>query len=74
MLAKMRANPRDWSMETLLSLAVFYGVEVRHDGGSHYVFTDSVSGDSLTVPFKRPIKPVYVRRFVEIIDAIRKRK
>jgi hypothetical protein len=28
--------------------------------------------EKLTVPYKRPIKPVYIRKLVAFIDAVRK--
>jgi hypothetical protein len=35
LLAKMRANPRDWRMELLETVAKRHGIEVRKTGGSH---------------------------------------
>jgi hypothetical protein len=68
LLEKMRRNPRgDWQIAELKAIAAHYGIASRSPGGSHVVF---VSGDGsiLTVPARRPIKPVYVKMFVEMID------
>jgi hypothetical protein len=49
-----------------------YGVrcEPSRGGGSHYkVFHVAVPG-ALTIPFKRPIKPVYIRQHVQLIDQL----
>jgi len=35
LIAKMRNNPRDWQIDTLVSLANKHGIEVRSHGGSH---------------------------------------
>ena len=44
-----------------------HGIDWRHDGGSHCVFVRS-DGKTLPVPAHRPIKPVYVKKFVELVD------
>jgi len=35
LLAKMRANPRDWRIEDLEAVAKRHGIDVRKTGGSH---------------------------------------
>jgi hypothetical protein len=68
LLEKMRRNPRgDWQIVDMKALAKHFDIAWRSSGGSHVVF---VSGDGaiLTVPARRPIKPVYVKMFVEMID------
>jgi hypothetical protein len=68
LLERMRRNPRgDWKIEDFKAIAVHYEIEWRSPGGSHVVFV-SRSGMVLTVPAHRPVKPVYVRQFVEMID------
>jgi hypothetical protein len=73
LLEQMRKNPRDWRMETLLSVAFKYGIEVRSHGGSHYIFSFPGIGLAVSVPAHRPIKPVYVKQFVALVDQIRGR-
>jgi hypothetical protein len=68
-LARMRANPRDWRIEDLKMLAAHYSIEYRQPGSSHVVFIHRKAG-TLTVPAARPIKPVYIRRFVALIDKL----
>jgi hypothetical protein len=72
-LERMRSNPRDWRIDDLLSVAKRYGIEVRNSGGSHHVFSADGIAESLCVPAHRPIKPVYVKSFVSMIDAIKER-
>lgn len=70
-LDEMRANPRDWRIGSLEAVAAVYGVNLRKSGGSHVVFEHSGVAEALSVPTRRPIKPVYVRRFVAFIEAVR---
>jgi hypothetical protein len=70
LLEKMRRNPRDWRIEDLESLAARHGLEVRKPGGSHAVFFHKATGQQLSVPAKRPIKPIYVTAFITLLDNI----
>ena len=63
-------TPRDWRIEKLEAVAAAYGVNVRKSGGSHVVEHPGVA-EAVSVPARRPIKPVYVRRFVAFIEAVR---
>lgn len=64
----MRANPRDWRIEELETVAKRFGIDVRKTGGSHCVFLHPDSELAVTVPFKRPIKPIYVSQFLALLD------
>jgi hypothetical protein len=39
-------------------------------GGSHVIFSAPGVREIVSVPAKRPIKPVYVKQFVALIDAV----
>jgi len=71
LLDAMRRNPLDWRIGQLQTVARQFDVAVRCEGGSHHVFSHSVVPDILSVPAKRPIKPVYVRRFVALVDKVK---
>jgi predicted RNA binding protein YcfA (HicA-like mRNA interferase family) len=43
---------------------------VRKTGGSHFVFLHSDSDLAVTVPFKRPIKPIYITQLLALLDDI----
>ena len=73
-VAKMRHNPRDWRIDTLISIAERYGIEIRSHGGSHYVFSHPAYPSLVTVPAHRPIKPVYVKQFLDMIDSIKEQQ
>jgi len=66
-LAQMKANPLDWRIESLKSVADAFGLVYRQPGGSHVIFRHP-NGGMLSVPARRPIKPVYVRKFVRLVE------
>ena len=71
LLQAMRRNPAgDWQMTDLLSLARRYDLSVRSTGGSHHVFSHAQLQDTLTVPARRPIKAIYIKQFLLLIDAL----
>lgn len=69
-LRAMRRNPLDWGMPDLLKVARQLGMSVRSSGGSHHVFSHPASASTVTVPARRPIKPVYVKLFLALADDI----
>ena len=66
-LAQMTANPRDWRIESLKSVADALGLICRQPGGSHVIFRHP-NGAMLSVPARRPIKPIYVKKFVRLVE------
>lgn len=75
LLDQMRANPRgDWTIEDIAKVASQYEDQgLRIDAparGSHFKVSHPGIAEILTIPAKRPIKPVYIRKFVSIIDSI----
>lgn len=71
LIEQMRRNPRaDWHIDDFKTAAKACGIAWRSPGGSHVIFVPG-SGAGLSVPARRPIKPIYVRLFVAMIDRIR---
>jgi predicted RNA binding protein YcfA (HicA-like mRNA interferase family) len=67
LLAKLRNNPTNVSFEELDTLLRSYGFECRRpSGGSHYVYKRG--DDKLSVPRHKPIKTVYVKKAVTLIE------
>ncbi len=66
LLARMRNNPHDWSMDDLKVLAKRYNLDWRQPGTSHVTFSSPIGG-RLTVPAHKPIKPFYVLRFLALL-------
>ena len=73
LLEKMRKHQIGWRIEDLQCVAAEHFVEWRTPGrgGSHVIFSASGVREIVSVPAKRPIKPVYIERFVTLIDAAR---
>ena len=69
-LHKLKANPNDWRIEQLETVAKQYGVAVRKTGGSHVVFDHRDWIELLCVPAHRPIKPIYVKKFIALIEQL----
>ena len=73
-LEQMRRNPRgDWSIKDVKAVCDEAGIlcERPRAGGSHYKVFHSAVRAILTVPFKRPIKAVYIRKLVAFIDEVK---
>ncbi|KAA0889129.1 hypothetical protein ET418_14900 [Oryzomonas rubra] len=66
-MKKMRNNPDGWRIEDLQAVANRMGIGWRHDGGSHCVFI-TAAGKTLPVPAKKPIKMIYVRKFLALLE------
>ena len=70
-LQKMRKNRMGWRIEELQAVAEENSVEWRRPGrgGSHAIFSAAGVREIVSVPAKRPIKPVYIKQFLALIDA-----
>lgn len=68
-ITKMRNNPRDWNIEDLKTIADWYGLVHRQPGTSHVTFRSAL-GLKITVPAHKPIKPVYIKQFLALIDEL----
>jgi len=68
-LERMRVNPRDWRIEDLKTVARRHGLTWQQPGTSHVTFR-APAGGKVTVPARKPIKPIYVRHFVALIDSL----
>ena len=74
-LEEMRNNPRgDWRIEDVEAVCRENGIfcSAARGGGSHYKVAHPRMTEKLTIPYKRPIKPVYIRKLVTFVDAVRK--
>lgn len=69
LLAKMRNNPQDWKIEDIKVIAERFGIEYRQPGTSHVTFRTTL-GEIITIPAHKPIKPVYIKKFLALIDTL----
>jgi hypothetical protein len=72
-LHKMREHKIGWRIGELQAVAEENFVEWRRPGrgGSHLIFSAPGVREIVSVPAKRPIKPLYIKQFVALIDAAR---
>lgn len=69
-LKAMGTNPQDdWRIEDLCSLARRYNIDYRQPGTSHVTFR-CWNGTCLTVPAHKPIKAIYIKKFLEMINTL----
>ncbi len=70
-LEDIKNNPNDVSPELLHSLLIYYGFIHRCGKGSHQIYKHpKYTYMMLSVPNRRPIKAIYVKRAIEYIDDI----
>ncbi|EAK5214980.1 type II toxin-antitoxin system HicA family toxin [Campylobacter jejuni] len=62
----LKNNPNNARFETLKILLESEGYECFNKGGSHYQFRKEEC-DLITIPFKRPIKAIYVKMVLKAI-------
>ena len=70
LLAQMRRNPAgDWTIQDIRKLCDRLGWQCLppSGGGSHWKIVVPGSEAILTIPARRPIKPVYVRKLLEFM-------
>lgn len=72
LLEAMRANPSaDWRIAEVETLCRQYGLRCSPPtgGGSHHKVSHPLSRDILTIPSRRPIKPIYIRKLVRLVES-----
>lgn len=69
-LQKLHQNPKNVSFEDLESVMLDYGFELLRSSGSHHSFRINIQGKYhlLVVPHSRPVKTVYVREALKLIE------
>ena len=69
LITKMRNNPLDWRIEDVKIIADRFGFEYRQPGTSHVTFR-TIKGEKLTIPAHKPIKPIYIKKFLALINEL----
>lgn len=73
LLARMRRNPAgDWTMADVERACRHAGVRCvpPSGGGSHPKVSHPSQAEILTIPARRPIKPVYIRHLARFLDRV----
>jgi hypothetical protein len=70
LLDRMRRNPAgDWRIRDVEIVCGEYGLSFRFGKGtSHNHMRHPAAREILTIPARRPIKPVYIRKLVRYIE------
>ncbi len=74
LLEAMRRNPKaDWTIDDVKKVCARNDVACvpPRGGGGHYKVSHPRITHILTVPFRRPIKPLYIELLVDFIDNVR---
>lgn len=74
LLDRTRSHPvSDWSISDIKKVCREFNVRcvAPSGGGSHFKVSHPSQREILTVPFRRLIKPVYIRKLVRFIDTLR---
>ena len=72
-LEAMRANPKgNWRIQDVEAVCAAFGLRCSppRGGGSHYKVAHPAIPEMLSIPFARPIKSVYIRKLVQMVDAV----
>lgn len=71
-LQRIRQNPRNVAFRDLQTVLEDYGFVLDRTDGSHNSFVGKVRGEDvlLTIPLSHPLKPVYVKQALALIDQI----
>ena len=72
LVAAMRGNPRaDWTIEDIVAVCSVYDIACKSPArGSHYTLKHAAIRGHLTIPARRPVKPLYIRLLLEMIDSL----
>lgn len=71
-LEAMRANPNaDWTIGDVRAVCAQFDLRCSPGRGSHWRVSHASQVKHLTIQAKRPIKAVYIRALVRLIDQVR---
>lgn len=71
-LSQMRQIPAgDWVIDDVLAVCREHGLRCTPpSGGSHFKISHPSRREILTVPSRRPVKAVYIRKLVRLIGSL----
>ncbi|EAT99692.1 type II toxin-antitoxin system HicA family toxin [Campylobacter curvus] len=65
LIQELENNPKNVRFEVLKNLLESDGWEALNNGSSHWQFRKG--GERITVPYKRPVKPLYVKNVLKAL-------
>jgi len=66
LIEKLKNNPKNVDFKILKKILEEYGYLGINTGGSHWVFRKD-GKESITIPYKKPIKIIYVKKVLILI-------
>jgi predicted RNA binding protein YcfA (HicA-like mRNA interferase family) len=75
-LQKLKQNPKNVSFEALRQVLEDYGFALERSSGSHHSFKVEINGvwTLFVVPYSRPVKLMYVKDAIALIEEIEAQK
>lgn len=72
LLEDMAENPNDWRIQHVEGLCAVLGIRCAppRGGGSHYKISYPGKREILTIPSKRPIKPIYIKKLIAFVRSL----
>lgn len=70
-LEKMKNNPTNISKEKLVALLYRFSCIIREGKGSHFSVTHHSVDYTLTIPNNKPIKKIYIKNCIKLIDEVK---
>jgi len=69
-IGKILKNRKDVTFEDLDSILCYMGYTKRQPkgGSSHYTYSKAGCGHIITVPKKKPVKEVYVKKVINLLN------
>lgn len=68
LLANIKNNPKNIDFADIKKLLEDAGYTCSNNGSSHYVFR-KIGSQHITIPFAKPIKAIYIKQVLEILEA-----
>jgi predicted RNA binding protein YcfA (HicA-like mRNA interferase family) len=69
-LERIRRATTDVRPEELRTVLGRYGFELRSVHGSHWIYKHPGLARRLAIPYRRPLKPIYVQQAINAIDEV----
>ena len=69
-IERLRRSQTDVSPEQLRTALESVGFTLVNVAGSHYRYAHPALARDVTIPYRRPVKPVYVQTAIKAIDEV----
>ena len=69
-IERLRRSQADVSPERLRRVLESVGFELIRSQGSHYHYHHPALLELVSIPYRRPVKPVYVRKALKAMDEV----